>query len=107
MRRLPVYLLLDTSGSMAGEPIEAVRTGVDMLVSTLCQDPYALETVWLSIITFDRDTKVLLPLTPLIGALRHVMQEGAGVLQIIPELSIITIWGVLTFLIAIRIFRWE
>lgn len=65
MRRLPVYLLLDTSGSMAGEPIEAVRTGVDMLVSTLRQDPYALETVWLSIITFDRDTKVVLPLTPL------------------------------------------
>ena len=24
MRRLPVYLLLDTSGSMYGEPIEAV-----------------------------------------------------------------------------------
>ncbi|HBQ9187835.1 TPA: tellurium resistance protein TerY, partial [Klebsiella pneumoniae] len=24
MRRLPVYLLLDTSGSMHGEPIEAV-----------------------------------------------------------------------------------
>ena len=25
MRRLPVYLLLDTSGSMLGEPIEAVK----------------------------------------------------------------------------------
>lgn len=25
MRRLPVYLLLDTSGSMYGEPIEAVK----------------------------------------------------------------------------------
>jgi len=28
MRRLPVYLLLDTSGSMKGEPIEAVRCGI-------------------------------------------------------------------------------
>ena len=28
MRRLPVYLLLDTSGSMYGEPIEAVKNGV-------------------------------------------------------------------------------
>lgn len=65
MRRLPVYLLLDTSGSMRGEPIEAVRTGVDLLVGMLRQDPYALETVWLSIITFDRDVKTLLPLTPL------------------------------------------
>jgi uncharacterized protein YegL len=65
MRRLPVYLLLDTSGSMRGEPIEAVKTGVDMLVGMLRQDPYALETVWLSIITFDREVKVLLPLTAL------------------------------------------
>lgn len=35
MRRLPVYLLLDTSGSMSGEPIEAVKNGVQILVSTL------------------------------------------------------------------------
>lgn len=28
VRRLPVYLLLDTSGSMSGEPIEAVRQDV-------------------------------------------------------------------------------
>ena len=27
MRKLPVYLLLDTSGSMYGEPIEAVKNG--------------------------------------------------------------------------------
>jgi uncharacterized protein YegL len=65
MRRLPVYLLLDTSGSMRGEPIEAVRTGVSMLVSSLRQDPYALESVWLSILTFDREARVVLPLTAL------------------------------------------
>ena len=53
MRRLPVYLLLDCSGSMYGEPIEAVKNGVQVLVSTLRQDPYALETAYLSIITFD------------------------------------------------------
>ena len=46
MRKLPVYLLLDTSGSMYGEPIEAVKNGVQVLVSTLRQDPYALETAW-------------------------------------------------------------
>ena len=34
MRRLPVYLLVDTSGSMSGEPIEAVKNGVQVLVST-------------------------------------------------------------------------
>lgn len=65
MRKLPVYLLLDTSGSMYGEPIEAVKNGVQMLVSTLRQDPYALETVFLEIITFDSHAKALSPLTEL------------------------------------------
>ena len=47
MRRLPVYLLVDTSGSMHGEAIEAVRNGLQVLVSALRQDPYALETAYL------------------------------------------------------------
>ena len=65
MRRLPVYLVLDTSGSMSGEPIEAVKNGVQVLVSTLRQDPYALETAFLSVITFDSSAKQIVPLTEL------------------------------------------
>ena len=65
MRRLPVYLLLDCSGSMFGEPIEAVKNGVQVLVSTLRQDPYALETAYLSIITFDSSAQQVTPLTEL------------------------------------------
>jgi uncharacterized protein YegL len=65
MRRLPVYLLLDTSGSMRGERIEAVKNGLQVLVSKLRQDPFALESVCISIITFDREVKQVLPLTEL------------------------------------------
>jgi uncharacterized protein YegL len=65
MRRLPVYLLLDTSGSMKGERIEAVKNGLQVLVSKLRQDPFALESVAISIITFDREIKEILPLTML------------------------------------------
>jgi len=64
-RRLPVYLLLDTSGSMSGEPIEAMRNGISVLVSTLRQDPFALESVYLSILTFDSEVKCLFELTGL------------------------------------------
>lgn len=64
-RRLPVYLLLDTSGSMSGEPIEQVKNGVQMLVASLRQDPYALETAWLSVITFSSGANVAVPLTEL------------------------------------------
>ena len=65
MRRLPVYILLDTSGSMFGEPIEAVKNGVQTLLSTLRGDPYALETAYLSIITFNSKAEQVVPLTEL------------------------------------------
>ena len=65
MRRLPVYLLLDTSGSMTGEPIEAVKNGVQMMVHSLRQNPQAIETAFVSIITFDSEAKQLIPLTDL------------------------------------------
>ena len=65
MRRLPVYMLLDTSGSIQGEPIEAVKVGLQNLISVLRQDPFALESVHISLITFDRDVKNILPMTDL------------------------------------------
>ncbi len=58
-------MLLDTSGSMSGEPIEAVKNGVQVLISTLRSDPYALETAYLSVITFDSSARQLVPLTEL------------------------------------------
>ncbi|MBK5071839.1 VWA domain-containing protein [Budviciaceae bacterium CWB-B4] len=67
MRRLPIYLMLDTSGSMTGEPIEAVKNGVQTLLSTLRQDPYALETAYLSVITFDSSARQVIPLTELLN----------------------------------------
>ena len=76
MRRLPVYLLLDCSGSMFGEPIEAVKNGVQVLVSTLRQDPYALETAYLSIITFDSSARQASPLTELAAFQQPTLQAS-------------------------------
>ena len=64
-RRLPVYLLIDVSASMSGEPIEAVKNGLQVLVSTLRQDPYALETAYLSVITFGSQVAQVVHLTEL------------------------------------------
>ncbi|MBD0370236.1 MAG: VWA domain-containing protein [Pyrinomonadaceae bacterium] len=64
-RRLPVYLLLDTSESMAGPAIEAVQQGVRTLVGELATNPLALETAYMSVITFSREAKQIIPLTEL------------------------------------------
>lgn len=65
MRRLPVYLLLDTSGSMSGEPIESVKNGVQVMISSLRQNPQAIETAFISVITFDSVANQVIPLTDL------------------------------------------
>ena len=65
MRRLPVYFLLDTSGSMYGEPIQALNNALSGMISTLRQDPQALDSLWICIITFDRQVSEVCPLTEL------------------------------------------
>lgn len=64
-RRLLAYFLLDTSGSMNGEPIQALNNGFNGLVSMLRADPQAMESLHLSVITFDREVKNIIPLTAL------------------------------------------
>lgn len=61
-RRLPVYLLIDCSGSMVGEPIEAIKTGLQGFVSALNSDPQAIETVWVSVISFASVAEQRVPL---------------------------------------------
>ena len=63
MRRLPVYIVIDISSSMRGEPIAAVNNGIDSLIQALCCDPYALETTCISIITYGTEAKQIVPLT--------------------------------------------
>lgn len=65
-RRLPVYLLIDCSESMIGGGIEAVRAGVTAMLTKLRSDPHALDTVHLSVITFDAEARVAVPMTPLL-----------------------------------------
>ena len=47
-----------------------------------------------------------LPLTQLLNALRAVILDGATFLQVAPAMLILTAWAVVTFVLALRIFRW-
>lgn len=52
IRRLPVYLLLDTSGSMAGAPIESLRRGIELFKQEVEEDVSAQETAHVGVISF-------------------------------------------------------
>jgi ABC-type multidrug transport system permease subunit len=49
----------------------------------------------------------LVPLTPLISALRAVMLESSSLAELWPQLTILAVWGVVTFTLALRWFRWN
>ena len=67
MRRLPIYLLLDCSESMAGEAIAELQRGIASMVAHLQTDPQAIETAYISVITFDNDAKQIIPLTEVLN----------------------------------------
>jgi uncharacterized protein YegL len=64
-RRLLAYFLLDTSGSMHGEPIQALNNGFHGLINMLKADPQAIDSLHISVITFDNEVKNIIPLTEL------------------------------------------
>jgi ABC transporter DrrB family efflux protein len=49
----------------------------------------------------------VLPLTPLIDALRAVMLEGASLASQWSQVGILAGWGVVTFALALKLFRWS
>jgi ABC-type multidrug transport system permease subunit len=48
-----------------------------------------------------------LPLTALIDALRAVILDGATLVAVSAELAVLTVWGVVPFFVALRLFSWR
>lgn len=78
MRRLPIYFLIDVSESMVGEPIQRVQEGMRSIVQELRTDPYALETVFVSVIAFAGKAISLSPLTELYKFYPPTFPIGGG-----------------------------
>jgi ABC-type multidrug transport system permease subunit len=49
----------------------------------------------------------LLPLTALIEGVRAVMLGGAGPTVVAPQIAILLVWGATSFMVALRLFRWQ
>ena len=78
MRRLPVYFLIDVSESMVGDQINSVEEGISHVIQELKKDPYALETVFISIIVFAGKAKTIIPLTDIITFYPPKFSIGSG-----------------------------
>ncbi len=78
MRRLPIYFLIDVSESMVGEPIAQVQEGIATIVKELRTDPYALETVYISIVVFAGKAQKLLPHVELFNFYPPKLPIGGG-----------------------------
>ena len=49
----------------------------------------------------------LLPLTALNDALRAIVNEGQALATVATEIAILTTWGVVSFVLSLRLFRWQ
>lgn len=49
----------------------------------------------------------LLPLTALNDALRAVASQGLSVMSLLPQLAVLSVWGVVGFVFSVRFFRWH
>lgn len=77
-RRLPIYLLIDVSGSMSGAPIDAVNAGLRDFETALKSDPHALESAYISVVTFESSAQQLTPLTEAGAFLAPQLDTGGG-----------------------------
>ncbi|MEO1427831.1 MAG: VWA domain-containing protein [Cyanobacteria bacterium J06633_8] len=83
--RCPCVLLLDTSGSMQGAPIEALNQGLLSFKDELTKNPLASRRVEVSIVTFDSNINVVQDFvtadqfTPPILTAQGLTSMGAGI----------------------------
>ena len=62
-RALPVFIMVDTSGSMLGEKMDKVNAALHEMISTLSNIEYAKGKIKISIIAFGGEPKVIQPLS--------------------------------------------
>ena len=78
MRRLPVFFVLDCSESMVGKNIEQMQQGIQLIMQQLRKDPYALETVYVSVIAFAGIVRTLVPLVEVFAYYPVKLPLGGG-----------------------------
>ena len=65
MRRLPIYILINISFAICNKTLRNFNDCIKLLIETLQEDPHALETAHIIIMTFDSTITKLCSLSPL------------------------------------------
>jgi ABC-2 type transport system permease protein len=84
--------------------------GVSGLMNLTMMPMWVLSGVFFSSANFPQVAQPFikaLPLTATNDALRATMLQGAGWLTVAPQLAVIAAWLVITFTLALRLFRWR
>jgi ABC-2 type transport system permease protein len=84
--------------------------GVSGLMNLTMMPMWVLSGVFFSSTNFPKAAQPViqaLPLTASINALRATMLQGAGWAAVAPSLAIVTAWLVVTFALALKLFRWR
>lgn len=111
------FMIVSTLGALAFSAVgllvaSRARTieGVSGLLNLVMVPMWLGSGVFFSYERFPETIHALLralPLTALNDALRAGMIDGAGLAQMLPELAILSVWTIISFALALRIFRWS
>ncbi len=104
--RVAVFQLHGPPDRQRARTIEAVSGLMNLLQVPM----WILSGVFFSSQRFPASVQPLieaLPLTALIDALRLHMLQGAGLLQLLPQLGVLAAWLVVCFTLALKLFRWR
>lgn len=56
---MPIAVLIDNSGSLAGQPISNVKKSVNRVAADICKDPKAADRVDIRVMNFNESVTIL------------------------------------------------
>jgi len=76
--RCPCVLLLDVSGSMAGQPINELNEGIQLFWQEVRKDPLASKRVEVAVVTFSDDVEVVQDFATIENSQPPVLEAGGS-----------------------------
>ena len=83
---MALLFLLDVSGSMSGAPITSLNESINKFKEQVCQDARTTQILDVAIVTFNHETQVVMPFTP-VAYMEPVALTASGGTEIAPAVE--------------------